>query len=71
MTKETLKQFHEHHEGRRAAERDVNETDYDVDQAIISFDNDPPDSAYLRGYLRGLIKCGYATVGSKCDGVLV
>ena len=64
-------QLNDHWRGRKASERDVNGPDYDVDQAIMSFDNDPPDSAYQRGYLRGLLKCGYASVGSKWDGVLV
>jgi hypothetical protein len=63
--------LNEHHRGRRSAERDVNEPDFDVDQAILSFDNDPPDNAFQRGYLRGLLKCGYASVSSKWDGVLV
>ena len=50
--------LNEHHRGRRSAECDVNEPDFDVDQAILSFDNDPPDNAFQRGYLRGLLKCG-------------
>tara|TARA_R110002051_G_scaffold2261_1_gene11735 strand:- start:2733 stop:3035 length:303 start_codon:yes stop_codon:yes gene_type:complete len=65
--KELTLRLNEHWRGREASERDVNELDYDVDQAITSFDSDPPDSAYQRGYLRGLIKCGYATVSSKWE----
>ena len=51
--------------GRDAAEFDVDEPDFDVDAAIASFDYDPPDSPFQRGYLSGLLKSGYATVSSK------
>ena len=60
-----------YHVGRYAAEKDVDDLCFDVDVAISSFDDDPPDSEFQRGYLRGLLKCGYATVSSKWDGVLV
>ncbi len=63
--------LHAYHRGREVAENQVDEPDFDVDVAISSFDYDPPDSAFQRGYLRGLIKCGYATIISKHDGVLV
>tara|TARA_R110000764_G_scaffold70422_1_gene145549 strand:- start:1013 stop:1213 length:201 start_codon:yes stop_codon:yes gene_type:complete len=61
----------EYHRGREAATKEVDEPSFDVDQAIASFDSDPPDSPFQRGYLRGLLKCGYATVSSNFDGVLV
>ena len=57
--------------GRDAATLDVDAPSFDVDAAIASFDSDPPDSPFQRGYLRGLLKSGYATVSSKWDGVLV
>ena len=47
--------------GRVAAEADVCNTYFDVDQAIASFESSPADSAYQRGYLRGLLKSGYAS----------
>ena len=61
----------EYHIGREAATKDVDAPDFDVDQGIASFDNDPPDTPFQRGYLRGLLKCGYATTTSKWDGILV
>ena len=60
-----------YHKGRDAATIDVDNTYFDVDLAIASFELDPPDSPFQRGYLRGLLKCGYATVKSRWDGVLV
>ena len=60
-----------YHKGRDAATNDVDEPYFDVDVAISSFDYDPPDSPFQRGYLRGLLKCGYATVKSRWDGVLI
>lgn len=67
----TLDNLQEYHKGREVAENDVNSPYFDVDKAIASFDFDPPDSNFQRGYLRGLIKSGYATIFSKWDGVLV
>ena len=61
----------EYHRGREVATNEVDELNFDVDQAIASFDFDPPDSNFQRGYLRGLLKSGYATVSSKWNGVLV
>jgi hypothetical protein len=49
------------YKGKAAAETDVDLPDFDVDQAISSFDCDPPDTAFQRGYLCGLLKSGYAT----------
>jgi len=66
-----INDLQEYHKGRAVAENDVNSPYFDVDQAIASFDFDPPDSNFQRGYLRGLIKSGYATIFSKWDGVLV
>ena len=63
--------FYEYHRGREAATKDVDAPDFDVDQAIASFDNDLPNTPFQRGYLRGLLKCGYATKTSQWDGVLV
>ena len=63
--------FNEYHRGREAATKAVDEPNFDVDQAIASFDGDPPASPFQRGYLRGLIKCGYATTTSQWDGVLI
>jgi len=51
----------EYHRGREAATKEVDEPSFDVDQAIASFDGDPPDSPFQRGYLRQLIKSGDAT----------
>ena len=59
----------EYHMGREVATNEVDEPNFEVDQAIASFDFDPPDSNFQRGYLRGLLKSGYATVLSKWDGV--
>jgi len=50
-----------HYLGRLAAEKDVNQPDFDIEAAIASFNEDPPDSLFQQGYLRGLLKCGYAT----------
>ena len=60
-----------YHMGREAATKAVDEPCFDVDVAIASFDFDPPDNPFQRGFLRGLLKCGYATITSKWDGVLV
>ena len=60
-----------YYRGREIAENEADGPYFDVDVAISSFDYDPPDSAFQRGYLRGLIKCGQATVISKWDGILV
>jgi hypothetical protein len=49
------------YKGKAAAETDVDLSGFDVDQAISSFDCDPPDTAFQRGYLQGLLKSGYAT----------
>lgn len=53
-----VKEFNEFHQGRAVAAYDVCDPDFDVIQAIASFDYDPPDSAFQRGYLRELIKTG-------------
>ena len=55
---DTVKEFNEFHHGRAVAAYDVCDQDFDVMQAIASFDCDPPDSAFQRGYLRELIKTG-------------
>ena len=49
------------YKGKHAAEIDVDIPDFDVDQAIASFEDDPADSAFQRGYLHGLLKSGYAS----------
>jgi hypothetical protein len=49
------------YKGKEAAETDADLHDFDVDQAIASFDYDPPDNEFQRGYLHGLLKSGYAT----------
>ena len=54
--------------GLDAATLDVDVPTFDVDAAIASFDSDPPETSFQRGYLRGLIKCGYATVTPKWMG---
>ena len=61
----------EYHIGRETAETDVDTQHFDIDMSISSFDYDRPDTPFQRGYLRGLLKCGYATVTSKWDGELV
>jgi len=66
-----MSSLQEYHMGRVAATNEVDEPNFDVDQAIASFDYDPPENPFQRGYLRGLLKSGYATVSSKWDGVLV
>tara|TARA_R110000787_G_scaffold14390_1_gene44485 strand:+ start:135 stop:344 length:210 start_codon:yes stop_codon:yes gene_type:complete len=53
--------LHSFHRGRDAAADDINQQGFDVDQAIASFDNDPADSPFQRGYFRELIKSGEAT----------
>ena len=63
--------INEYHRGREAATKAADGPHFDVDQAIASFDCDPPDSPFQRGYLRGLLKSGYASVSSEWDGVLV
>ena len=60
-----------YHAGREAATKSADDPNFDVNVAISSFDYDPPDSPFQRGFLRGLLKCGYATVTSRWDGVLV
>jgi len=66
-----MSSLQEYHMGRVAATNEVDEPNFDVDQAIASFDYDPPENPFQRGYLRGLLKSGYATVSSRWDGVLV
>jgi len=66
-----MKSLQSYHRGRETATKEADEVGFDVDVAISSFDCDPPDSPFQRGYLRGLLKCGYATVTSQWDGVLV
>ena len=63
--------LHSYHRGREAATNEADGPNFDVNQAIASFDRDPPDSPFQRGYLRGLIKSGSATVASDWDGSLV
>tara|TARA_R110000765_G_scaffold183005_1_gene288964 strand:- start:5887 stop:6102 length:216 start_codon:yes stop_codon:yes gene_type:complete len=64
---QTSYQLESYHLGRTHAEKDVDRPNFDVDEAILSFDYDPPDTPYQRGYLRGLLKCGYANVTSPHD----
>jgi len=66
-----MKSLQSYHRGREAATKQADEPCFDVDVAIASFDFDPPATSFQRGYLRGLLKCGYATVTSQWDGVLV
>ena len=63
--------LHLYHKGRETATKAVDDPYFDVDVAIASFNYDPPDSPFQRGFLRGLLKCGYATTTSKWDGILV
>ena len=49
------------YKGKEVAETHANLADFDVDQAIASFEDDPADSAFQRGYLHGLLKSGYAS----------
>lgn len=51
------------YKGKHAAETDVDLPDFDVDQAIASFEDDPADSPFQMGYLHGLLKSGYASCG--------
>ena len=54
-----VEDFEEFWEGRHAAEEDIRNGDiYDLDAAIYSFELDPPDSPFQRGYLRQLVKTG-------------
>jgi len=51
--------FNEYWRGRHAAEEAIRHGNIDdLDAAIYSFEYDPPDSAFQRGYLRQLIKTG-------------
>jgi anthranilate/para-aminobenzoate synthase component I len=55
----SVKDFNEYQSGIRAAEEDIRNGDiYDLDAAIYSFELDPPDSPFQRGYLRQLVKTG-------------
>ena len=55
----SVKDFNEYQSGIRAAEEDIRNGDIDdLDAAIYSFDYDPPDSPFQRGYLRQLVKTG-------------
>jgi hypothetical protein len=51
------------YKGKHAAEIDVDLPDFDVDQAIASFEDDPADSPFQKGYLHGLLKSGYTSCG--------
>ena len=53
-----VKEFNEFHQGRAVAAYDVCDPDFDVIQAIASFDYDPPDSPRQRGYLYQLKRTG-------------
>tara|TARA_R100000951_G_scaffold111791_1_gene111234 strand:+ start:582 stop:764 length:183 start_codon:yes stop_codon:yes gene_type:complete len=49
-----LTNYENYEKGRVRAKQDVLCPDFDVSEAIASFDNDPADSPFERGYLRGL-----------------
>ena len=53
----SVEDFEEFWRGRHAAEKDIRNGNIDdLDAAISTFDYDPPDSPFQRGYLRQLIK---------------
>jgi len=49
-----LTNYNDYQEGRAHAKQDMLDGDFDLSEAIASFDNDPPDSPFEHGYLRGL-----------------
>tara|TARA_R100000900_G_C3251697_1_gene147466 strand:+ start:353 stop:529 length:177 start_codon:yes stop_codon:yes gene_type:complete len=55
----SVEDFDEYQSGIQAAEKDIRNGNIDdLDAAISTFDYDPPDSPFQRGYLRQLIKTG-------------
>ena len=57
--KMSVEDFDEYQSGIQAAEKDIRKGNIDdLDAAISTFDYDPPDSPFQRGYLRQLIKTG-------------
>jgi hypothetical protein len=49
-----LTNYNHYEEGRAHARQDMLDGDFDLSEAIASFDNDPPDSPFQHGYLREL-----------------
>lgn len=49
-----LTNYNDYQEGRAHAKQDMLDGDFDLSEAIASFDADPPDSPFEHGYLRGL-----------------
>ena len=55
----SVEDFDEYQSGIQAAEKDIRNGNIDdLDAAIYSFELDPPDSPFQRGYLKQLIKTG-------------
>jgi len=50
--------YNNYQRGRQRASEEMEHPEFDVFSAIASFDFDPPDSNFQRGYLRQLIKSG-------------
>ena len=49
-----LTNYKDYEKGRVHAKQDLLDADFDLSEAIASFDNDPADSPFEHGYLRGL-----------------
>jgi len=49
-----LTNYKNYESGRAHAKQDAQNADFDLLQAITSFDADPADSPFQKGYLRGL-----------------
>jgi hypothetical protein len=49
-----LTNYKDYEKGRVHAKQDLLDADFDLSEAIASFDNDPADSPFQHGYLRGL-----------------
>ena len=49
-----LTNYNHYEEGRAHARQDMLDGDFDLSEAIASFDNDPTDSPFQHGYLREL-----------------
>ena len=63
--------YNDHYKGRCDAEKDIDQQGFDVDVAVASFTYDLPDSEYQKGYLRGLLKSGYASQGYSLNELLI
>jgi hypothetical protein len=49
-----LTNYKNYESGRDHAKQDAQDADFDLLEAIASFDADPADSPFQQGYLRGL-----------------